>query len=131
MKGSSDLPRRNLPTPNRNPSAAGFIDFAAGQFNLLAVKTAGQFINGFIRLDQLPPRVCAVVREITIDDEEMQRLKTLGVCLGRRVELVKAGDPLILKVFGSRLGLSAALASHVHVEVCEPDHCALREDDCK
>jgi Fe2+ transport system protein FeoA len=91
------------------------------------VTTANQTANGFVRLDQLPPHVCAVVRKIAIDDEEMQRLKTLGVCLGRRVELVKGGDPLILKVFGSRLGLSAALASHVQVEVCQPDHCALRE----
>ena len=93
------------------------------------MKTAGQTANQLIRLDQLPPRLCAVVRHIETDDEEMQRLKTLGVCLGRRVELVKAGDPLILKVFGSRLGLSAALASHVQVEVCQPDHCALREDE--
>jgi Fe2+ transport system protein FeoA len=91
------------------------------------VTTANQTANGLVRLDLLPPRVCAVVRQIAIDDEEMQRLKTLGVCLGRRVELVKGGDPLILKVFGSRLGLSAALASHVQVEVCQPDHCALRE----
>lgn len=86
--------------------------------------------NGLIRLDELPPRVCAVVRRITIDDEEMLRLKTLGVCLGRRVELVKSGDPLILKVFGSRLGLSATLAANVRVEVCQPGHCALRENDC-
>ena len=93
------------------------------------MKTAGQTANQLIRLDRLPPRLCAVVRHIETDDEEMQRLKTLGVCLGRRVELVKAGDPLILKVFGSRLGLSAALASHVQVEVCQPDHCALREDE--
>lgn len=71
-----------------------------------------------------------MVRNIETDDEEMQRLKTLGVCLGRRVELVKVGDPLILKVFGSRLGVSAALAANVHVEVCQPDHCALRENDC-
>lgn len=70
------------------------------------------------------------MRHIETDDEEMQRLKTLGVCLGRRVELVKAGDPLILKIFGSRLGLSASLASHVQVEICQPSHCALREDDC-
>jgi Fe2+ transport system protein FeoA len=91
------------------------------------VSTAGQITVALIRLDQLPPRVCAVVRQIATDDEEMQRLKTLGVCPGRRVELVKNGDPLILKVFGSRLGISAALASNVHVEVCQPDHCALRD----
>ena len=91
--------------------------------------TAGQIKTELIRLDQLPPRVCAVVRNIATDDEEMLRLKTLGVCLGRRVELVKAGDPLILKVFGSRLGVSAHLAAHVQVEVCQPNHCALRDND--
>ena len=81
-----------------------------------------------MRLDELPPRVCAVVRSIATDDEETQRLKTLGVCLGRRVELVRAGNPLILKVFGSRLGISAELAARVQVEVCTPGHCALREN---
>ncbi len=91
---------------------------------------ANQTAPGLVRLDLLPPRVCAVVRQIATDDEEMQRLKTLGVCLGRRVELVKLGDPLILKVFGSRLGISAALAANVQVEVCQPGHCALRETDC-
>jgi hypothetical protein len=47
--------------------------------------------------------------------------------VGRRVELIRSGNPLILKVFGSRLGLSAELASRVHVEVCAPGRCALRE----
>jgi Fe2+ transport system protein FeoA len=64
------------------------------------------------------------------DDEEMQRLKMLGVCVGRRVELVRGGDPLILRIFGSQLGLSAALAARVRVEICQPGHCALREDNC-
>jgi len=75
----------------------------------------------------LPPRICAVVRSISTDDEDTHRLKTLGVCVGRRVELVRAGNPLILKVFGSRLGISAELAARVQVEVCTPGHCALRE----
>jgi Fe2+ transport system protein FeoA len=81
-----------------------------------------------VRLDELPPRVCAIVRGISTDDEDTQRLKTLGVCVGRRVELVRAGDPLILKVFGSRLGISAELAARVSVEVCSPGRCAMRED---
>jgi hypothetical protein len=33
-----------------------------------------------------------------------------------------------LKVFGSRLGLSAELAARVRVEICEPGHCALHEN---
>lgn len=80
-----------------------------------------------VRLDELPPRTCAVVRSVATDDEDTQRLKTLGVCVGRRVELVRAGNPLILKIFGSRLGLSAELAARVQVEVCTAGHCALRE----
>ena len=80
-----------------------------------------------VRLDKLPPRTCAVVRSVATDDEDTHRLKTLGVCVGRRVELVRAGNPLILKVFGSRLGISAELAARVEVEVCTPGHCAMRE----
>ena len=81
-----------------------------------------------VRLDELPPRVCAVVCNVTTDDEDTQRLKALGVCVGRRVELVRVGDPLILKVFGSRLGISAELARRVRVEICQPGHCALKEE---
>lgn len=82
-----------------------------------------------MRLDELPAHVCAVVRSVETDDEDTQRLKTLGVCMGRRVEIVRTGDPLILKVFGSRLGLSATLATRVRVEICQPGHCALRENE--
>jgi len=84
-----------------------------------------------VRLDRLPPGMCAVVRRIESEDEDIQRLKTLGICVGRRVELVKAGDPLIVRVFGSRLGLSAELASRVWLEACSPpDHCILEESSC-
>ena len=82
-----------------------------------------------VRLDELPARVCAVVRRVDTDDEDIQRLKTLGICLGRRVELVRVGDPLILKVFGSRLGLAASLDSRLHVEICQPGHCAMSEHE--
>jgi len=70
-----------------------------------------------------------VVRQVTMDDEDTHRLKTLGVCVGRRVELVRSGNPLILKVFGSRLGISGELAARVQVEVCTPDHCAMRDQN--
>ena len=83
-----------------------------------------------VRLDELPPRICAVVRSIETDDEETLRLKTMGVCVGRRIELVRKGDPLVLRIFGSRLGISSSLAKRVQVEVCQPGHCALRETDC-
>jgi Fe2+ transport system protein FeoA len=79
------------------------------------------------RLDALLPRQCAVVRRIETDGDDVERLKTLGICVGRRLEVVRTGDPLVVRVFGSRLGLSASLASRVWLEVCTPDHCAMRE----
>lgn len=82
------------------------------------------------RLDLLTPHVCAIVRRIDSESEEIGRLKTLGVCLGRQVEIAKSGDPLILRVFGSRLGMSASLAGRVWVEACLPGHCALKEHPC-
>jgi Fe2+ transport system protein FeoA len=78
------------------------------------------------RLDELPPRTCAVVRRIETDGEDIQRLKTLGLCVGRQIEVVKSGDPLIIKIFGSRIGLSASLAARVWLEVCAPVACALQ-----
>jgi Fe2+ transport system protein FeoA len=58
-----------------------------------------------------------------VDDEDGQRLKAMGVCLSRKVELVKAGDPLILRVLGSRIGLSARLARRVWVQTCDEPEC--------
>lgn len=66
-------------------------------------------------LPDLMPGICATIHAIDADDEDQQRLKAMGVCLGRRVELVKAGDPLILRVLGTRIGVSARLANRVHV----------------
>lgn len=86
--------------------------------------TADPLSAGCIHLPQLPPRVCGIVRKIEADDDDARRLKMLGVCAGRRVELVRGGDPLIVKIFGSRLGLAAALAARVQVEICAPEHCA-------
>jgi Fe2+ transport system protein FeoA len=74
--------------------------------------------NVLVRLPELQPKVCAVIRRIEAEDDSMDRLKSLGVCIGRRVELVKSGDPLIVRVFGSRLGISARLANRVLVEPC-------------
>jgi len=82
-----------------------------------------------VRLTELPRLLCGIVRSIETDDEETARLKTLGVCPGRRVELVRGGDPVVLKIFGTRLGLSGALAARVRVEICAPDNCGLRRED--
>ena len=74
--------------------------------------------DALVRLHELQPKVCGVIRRIEAEDDSMDRLKAMGVCIGRRVELVKSGDPLIVRVFGSRLGISARLANRVLVEPC-------------
>lgn len=37
----------------------------------------------------------------------------MGVCLGRRLHVIKAGDPMIVSVMGTRLGIAGRLARHV------------------
>jgi len=74
-----------------------------------------------VRLGELQPKVCALVRRIETEDDNMERLKALGICIGRQVELVKRGDPLIVRVYGSRLGISSRLANRVLVEPCTND----------
>ncbi|NND98202.1 MAG: ferrous iron transport protein A [Pirellulaceae bacterium] len=43
------------------------------------------------------------------------RMKSLGICPGRELELVANGDPMIVRVFGSQIGLSRRLAEAVSV----------------
>lgn len=92
-------------------------------------------IGGGTRLSPLPearplPRwntgLCGIVVRIDAADEDAQRLQAMGVCVGRRVELLKAGDPLILRVLGTRLGVSARLAERVIVAGCDAPQCPPR-----
>jgi Fe2+ transport system protein FeoA len=55
------------------------------------------------------------VVQVEAEAADAARLKALGICVGRRVLIVQAGDPLIVKVVGSRVGLSARLAAGVFV----------------
>jgi Fe2+ transport system protein FeoA len=63
----------------------------------------------------LPLGTVATVTDLTAVDGDAVRLKSLGICVGRRVQLVQAGDPLIVRVLGTRVGLSARLAASVAV----------------
>ena len=70
-----------------------------------------------MKLTELRQGECAVIRSVQ-EGDELARLQAMGVCQDRRIELVQHGDPLIFRVFGSRIGLSARLAGHVLVERC-------------
>ena len=80
-------------------------------------------IDEIKRLDELTPHQLGKVKSVDAADDDMERLMAMGVCSGRTVELVQTGDPLILKIFGSRVGVSARLAKRVLMESCGEDAC--------
>jgi len=69
-------------------------------------------------LHQLIPGKVAMIVSVEAADGEIARLKALGLCVGRRVQMVKTGNPLILRVLGSRIGLSERLAEGILVKPC-------------
>lgn len=78
-----------------------------------------------VPLSELQPRHCGLVVEVLGEDDEHERLMAMGVCAGRTVELIQRGDPLILKVYGTRVGVSARLAERVRVAPCTSTQCHL------
>ncbi len=75
-----------------------------------------------VSLAALPPRADARVVRLTAADQDAARLMALGVCVGRRVQVVQTGDPMIVRVVGARVGLSARLAAGVTVEPASAAH---------
>lgn len=74
-------------------------------------------------INVLRPGQLGVVTEVEARDSDMERLMAMGVCGGRTVELVKHGDPMILRVYGTRIGISARLAEKIRIQPCWPDAC--------
>lgn len=75
-------------------------------------------------LAELPRGGCATIVRID-DDAAVDRLAGLGFCVGRLVEMVQHGDPMIVRACGARVGLARALGNIVHVTPC-PDECAIQ-----
>ncbi|MEP3480243.1 MAG: FeoA family protein [Fuerstiella sp.] len=44
------------------------------------------------------------------------RLKRLGICENRPIEVIRHGDPMVLNVVGARIGVSRYLAECISVE---------------
>jgi len=76
-----------------------------------------------VRLDELEPLRCGMVCQVDSSDGSASQLMAMGVCEGRQIEVVKCGDPLILRVLGSRIGVSGRLASRVWVKLCVSSEC--------
>ena len=69
-----------------------------------------------IDLTGLKEKVPARIRELELEGAERDRVEAMGLCVGRAVEVVQAGDPMIVRVLGTRIGLAATLARAVRVE---------------
>lgn len=65
--------------------------------------------------DRLVAGECGLICDIEGIQEDIERLKVMGLCLGRRLHVIKAGDPMIVSVMGTRLGIARDLAACVSV----------------
>jgi len=74
-----------------------------------------------MHLDQIEIGHCARVTEVDASAADIEQLMAMGVCVGRRIMLMQTGDPMILKVLGTRIGVSARLARNVKVQPCLGD----------
>ena len=61
-----------------------------------------------------------IIRELNPAGADVDRLKAMGVCGDRNIEVVKAGDPIVIRVHGCKIALSSQLAQHVLVEPIDP-----------
>ena len=49
------------------------------------------------------------------------RLQIMGLCPGRHVKIIRTGDPLVIRVLETHLGVSAELARDIIV-LCDNSH---------
>ena len=86
--------------------------------SITPAKPATETVRGRCGLNELRSGSRAVVRHIEPAGAAMQRLMAMGLCVGRELEVVRQGNPLILRLLGARIGVSSRLARHVVVERC-------------
>ena len=62
---------------------------------------------------------CVSITEICGCEEEAARLRDLGVREGAQVTVVRAGNPLLVRVEGARFGIGELAAQNVMCEIIE------------
>ena len=67
-------------------------------------------------LSQIASGEQVTICRIEENDHAMDRLKAMGLCLGRQVEVVLQGNPLVIRLLGARIGVSGCLAKRILVE---------------
>ena len=68
------------------------------------------------RLNELQAGARGIVSGIEGQDIAISRLKAMGLCKGREVEVIRHGNPLIVRLLGARVGISGRIAQRILVE---------------
>lgn len=77
-------------------------------------------------LDTLPQGTCAIVQSVQAGPFDAERLKAMGICEGRHVTVLKPGQPMIVAVMGTRIGLDRNLARFINlIPVDNPQPCCM------
>jgi len=76
-------------------------------------------VSDRVQLIGLEAGQCGQISRVDADGEEVARMKSMGICIGRQVQALRPGDPMIVRVLGTRIGLSARLAEHVWIDNCQ------------
>lgn len=72
------------------------------------------------RLSQIPSGTRVTVCQVDSEQSGMGRLMAMGVCVGRHLEVIRHGNPLIVRLLGARVGISGWLAQRIVVERSPP-----------
>lgn len=73
--------------------------------------------SGVLELSRLPVGTVARVRSLPEADAQFGRLRAMGLCEGRRIEVVRHGSRMIVSVAGVHIGLARSLAERIFVGV--------------
>jgi len=73
-----------------------------------------------IPLLELAPGTVAVLRRV-LDHQSRAVLRSLGLTDGARLRICRLGDPCIIQVRSTRIGLSKVVARSIYVAVIEQD----------
>jgi Fe2+ transport system protein FeoA len=85
-------------------------------FNVDDERPSEPALAGELPLSGLPLGGCGRVVSVDVSAVDLERLEVMGLCSGRMVCVIKHGDPMIVRVLGTRIGLAASLAGSVHVQ---------------
>jgi Fe2+ transport system protein FeoA len=71
--------------------------------------------NSAVALSALPAGQTGRLHETSLDDQSVNLLRALGLTPAEAFRLSKAGEPCILEVGGTRIGVSRQVASRIFV----------------